>query len=175
MTFRSPGQVLVGGLGGRLLLFDLRSASERPATVCLDEHSSAVTAMAQHPARVDTIATGSSNGTFSTWDLRGSPVPVCSFSDRQCAIWDVKFLPQLPTTLLTCGEDGGVKAWDFNQDRGDPVNVQYTREQKANTHCFDIASSEMQCNSLDIHSDGVSVLGASDSRAVLHFRQVFRN
>lgn len=74
-------------------------------------------------------------------------------------------------------QEGGVKAWDFNKNRADPINVQYTREQKSNTHCFDVPglSSQEQVNSLDVHPDGVSLLGASDERELVYFKQVFQD
>mmetsp|Transcript_4948 Transcript_4948/g.9565 ORF Transcript_4948/g.9565 Transcript_4948/m.9565 type:complete len:375 (-) Transcript_4948:36-1160(-) len=123
VRFASSSVLVTVGTGGRVDQWDTRAKD--PTTTAIDPHTSLLTALAMHPARPTTIATGSACGVVSVWDIRMSKIPQSSTQAHEGPLWGVEFLPSKPACLLTCGEDGLLNVWDFNARHAPGSSVTY--------------------------------------------------
>jgi len=173
VRFNSPSTLITVGMGGRLLVWDIRSNSNKPSSVCVYNESYALTSLCAHPSRSDTLATGSMEGILNIWDIRSHSTPTSSLQAHSSSVRDLLFLPSQPTCIITCGEDGSLSLLDFNKDRRDPTKVNYSSEQQSNIQAVPLYQSELSINSLDIDpkaSNPHTILCGSDTESLIFFQ-----
>lgn len=184
MRFAGAHTLYGAGMQGKLRVWDTRQQLHAPTQIGVDIHSSALTSLATHPSRLDTIFTGSSNGVFSAWDLRNQLTPIFSSKDRDTAILSICCLPFDPSTILTARADGVISAYDFNKERKDPTLVSYQQPSFDDMAMTGLsvaksASSSItpfllhRCNfsvhELDVDRPSHTIIAGTDAMALIHF------
>lgn len=121
-TFGAGHTLHAAGMGGVVSSWDLRvgassaaaSGLSRPALTLLDPNAVSLQSLCAHPTRPELLACGSSNGSVSIFDLRGTrSTPICSIQAQRAAVLDLSFVSWRPLQLLTASEDGSLCAFDF--------------------------------------------------------------
>lgn len=169
LRFSGVETLLTVGMGGRMGVWDTRTRSNTPATVCIDPNASSLTALCAHPARPYTVATGSVEGVMSVWDIRASGTPTCSLQAHTSCIWDLVFSPSPSTSIVSCGEDGVLSLWDFNKTKMDPIKVSFSSSQQDNIQPHQLYHNVLPVRALDADMNGRSVICGTDSSSLLSF------
>jgi len=114
------------------------------------------------------IATGSSDGSYSVWDLRKEngvwkDFPIIKSQKHKGNVWQVGYHPADPNIRLTASSDGTALMWNFNAQRV------FDRSSE-NYQVLGLLQSELSINCFDLHSDVNLLIAASDTEALMFTR-----
>lgn len=174
VKFVSSNTLAYCGMGGRLSLLDWRSPRTSKAT-WVDSNASMLRCLCVHPASPNIIATGSTEGVVSVWDIRNEQEPTFSIQGHIDDVCDISFLHAPRTSLVTCGEDGRVWHWDFNAHNMDESEVNFSLKQRGNLQETLLHQHVLPVNALDVcptqegATPGQLVLAATDAEDLLSF------
>jgi WD40 repeat protein len=172
MVANSPQTLAAACMSGRLVLWDTRlllDGNRRPSLICASENGSLLS-VAAHRARPYLFATGSANGVLETWDTRNYSSPLLSVVTHDAAIWSLSFLDTSSTQIVSCGEDGGLFLWEFNKDRRDPIQVEFSRAQQSNILVRRLHKAPLPLNVLACDLQTQTVLAGCDDDSLLVLR-----
>jgi WD40 repeat protein len=146
-------------MGSVTVLWDSRT--DKAVMRCESSHGSQLThhhltSLAVHPDQPHRLVTGASDGRVTLYDLRVNAA-LQSHTSHSSLVWEVKYLPQQPDALLSCGEDGQLLLWHANT----PV---------APVHR--LLTNIMGVNSFDIHPELQYLAGSLDQEAVVFSTQL---
>ena len=174
LRFASHHSLYAATLTGTLLLFDTRSHSSHPSLTAHPSHHHApspLLSLSPHPARPDTVVTGSAAGTVDVWDMRGGEGrgPLSSFEvggGWGGAVNAVSFLPFDASAVVVGSEGGGVVVVDWNVERRDPSEVDYRGEVGALE--LHRAGGAVRC--IDVDRTSHTIVAGTDAQQLLHFQ-----
>jgi len=128
-----------------------------------------------HPARLDTLCVGSSDGILSTFDLRRSDTALLSMNHKR-GILNCAFLPFDPATILVADDEGSLTAYDFNSAHRDPTQVRFDGRDDDHSEAFPPASVNVHqstlkfgLNALDVDRSSHAIAAAGDAMKIVHF------
>ncbi|KAI8820544.1 WD40-repeat-containing domain protein [Fimicolochytrium jonesii] len=166
LQWKGAHELVTSSSAGRITLYDIRE--DGPGRQLTDQHnpSLSINCLDVHPVLHDKIATGDTTGLVGVWDLRKmdeAAVETLRMHNGQ-DVWGVKFHPDSPGEIVSCGEDGsiclarwspdGIDANSITNDRADVLRYQSRRH-------------PLPFNSIDIHA-GVNLLaGVGDGGALV--------
>ncbi|ORX89300.1 WD40 repeat-like protein [Basidiobolus meristosporus CBS 931.73] len=114
-TFASVGD------DGRLLIWDIRSTSDKPAQD-VKAHKAEVYSVAFNPASEFVLATGSGDKTVALWDMRNLKQHLHVCHSHQDEVLQVAWSPHHETILASTSGDRRVNIWDLSKI-GDEQNT----------------------------------------------------
>ena len=170
-------------LNGSLLLFDVRSHAAAPSLIARSPARSPLLCLSPHPARPDTVVTGSAAGVVEVWDMRGvggggggggsgsegggrGGGPVSAFDVGGGCVNGLAFLPFDASTVVVATEGGGVWVVDYNRERRDPTEVDYQGEVGA--LALHRTGGGVRC--IDVDRTSHTIVAGTDSQQLLHFQ-----
>lgn len=113
VAWRGAAELLTATQSGQLRLWDLRApAQPRQSSVCAGQEW--VGALAPHPTQQHVVAAGGEGGAVSLWDLRSPTRPTATIAGHDQPIVELRFHPDLPDQLFSCGLDGRLLHWHCN-------------------------------------------------------------
>jgi|EP00945_MAST-04E_sp_MAST-4E-sp1_P002449 WD40 repeat protein len=101
---------------GQIEVWDVAASCDRPQLTFTHDNHSRVrqNCVARHPARNEILATGSSEGSVSIWDLRKGDTPFVKMQEAHAGdVWSLRFHTQDPGTIVSVGEDGNAFRWSY--------------------------------------------------------------
>ena len=149
---------------GSLRLFDVRSQSPAPSLTARHPSPHPLLSLAVHPARPDTVATGSGGGAVAVWDMRRGVEPVASYDVGMGAVNAVAFLPFDAATVAAATEGGAALLLDYNRERRDPTQVDYGGEVSA----LPLHRSAGGVRALDVDRTSHTIVAGTDAQQLLH-------
>lgn len=178
----ADGIFYTGGMGGRIVRWDLREkrptpprASLRPANAILaikagdwDYQDAAVA-----KGRSKTLATGSDDGTVCLWDVRKMSDPlVQTRGAHKGAVWAVETLPR-SYAVLSAGADGQVRISDFETFSGEVLSRGGKAEGKVAAAPLRLHSTTINSLDMDRKADSAGsrwVVGAAEGGSLTFFQ-----
>jgi len=159
--------VLVTASTGHLKFWDCSVSSNQPVKTMQEPRGVIMQCIAPHPDRPDYIATGSSNGFISIWDLRQDKWPVNRLKGHSSNVWEVMFQPLSPNYLFSCGGDGLLLRWDFNAKQD--LSKQTFDQGGENITVAELFSkpTHASINSMDINMDIKTLACVADDESIV--------
>lgn len=108
----SASQLLGAGADGSIRLYDLEVPTEGRPLTAFAEHLAEVVSLDWNSSAKDTFCSSSWDGTVKVWSPERAASMVTFAEHGACHVYEARWAPHQPRSLLTVAGDGTARLWD---------------------------------------------------------------
>ncbi|CAG8726596.1 14145_t:CDS:2, partial [Acaulospora morrowiae] len=129
-----------------------------------DRPRDSLNCLAVNPSQVSQIATGSSEGLVTTWDIRNCSGPLKQVHPHETHVYELIFHPYRPAFLFSCSEDGTIGVINLNASSIEGFRDYGMARENAMIHKYNYDYNDLAINSIDYHPLSKLLIGGGDGQ-----------